>query len=238
MIKVVIVEDDPMVAQINKRYLEQVGGFDLLAVVSSADDMLKMLDSKEIDLLLLDIFMPGMNGLELLAEIRKLEKGIDVIVISAACDIPSIKNALRLGAVDYLIKPFEFERFSSALTAYREEVGYFEKQEVVSQEDLDKLILHKDQTVPQAQDELPKGLTRKTLEKVWESILAYNGDEFTTEDLANRIGISRVSMRKYLQFLTEIGVLEMEVTYGTIGRPTYKHRCIQEKCDVIKRYLA
>lgn len=114
MIRVLIVEDDPMVAEFNKHYLEQIGGFALRGIAASVDEGLKLLEKKEIDLILLDIFMPGLSGLELLSQIRKMGKGVDVIVVSAAADSYSIKKALQYGAVDYLIKPFEFERFREA----------------------------------------------------------------------------------------------------------------------------
>ncbi|MGD8190939.1 two-component system response regulator DcuR [Brevibacillus ginsengisoli] len=235
MIKVLIVEDDPMVAELNKRYLEQVEEMQLCAVASNSEEAMEILSNQEIDLILLDIYMPGMDGLELLSMIRNLDKSVDVIVISAASDIASIKKALRYGVVDYLIKPFEFERFHAALTAYREDVYLMRSQEVLNQEELDKLLFYKETTPEQA--ELPKGLTRKTMEKVWNLIQTFADRQFTTEELANSLGISRVSMRKYLQFLNEIGMVEFEITYGSVGRPVYKHRFIQAKSELIKPYL-
>ncbi len=235
MIKVLIVEDDPMVAEFNKRYLEQVGGFELIAIAPSVADALNILDHQKIELILLDIFMPGMNGFDLLAEIRQLGQGVDVIVVSAACDSQSIKKALRYGAVDYLIKPFEFERFNTALSTYRDWVKMTKGQEKLSQAELDIRLLHPN-PLP-VHSELPKGLTRNTLKTVWESIQAMKEHSFSTEEMANRIGVSRVSMRKYLAFLTDIGVIEMEVIYGSVGRPVYQHRCIKPESDLIKTYF-
>ena len=235
MIKVLIVEDDPMVAEFNKRYLEQVGGFELIAIAPSVADALNILDHQKIELILLDIFMPGMNGFDLLAEIRQLGQGVDVIVVSAACDSQSIKKALRYGAVDYLIKPFEFERFNTALSTYRDWVKLTKGQEKLSQTELDIRLLHPN-LLP-VHSELPKGLTRNTLKTVWESIQAMKEHSFSTEEMANRIGVSRVSMRKYLGFLTDIGVIEMEVIYGSVGRPVYQHRCIKPESDLIKTYF-
>lgn len=235
MIKVLIVEDDPMVAKFIQRFLEKVGGFSLEAIASNGDEALDILEKRKIDLILLDIYMPGMNGLELLAQIRRIGKGVDVIVISAASDTPSIQKALRYGAIDYLIKPFEYERFHAALWAYQEESRFMKDQKVLTQEALDKHILYKDSS-PKVQ-ELPKGLTKKTLKMIWESIQEWNANDFTTEELANRIGISRVSLRKYLHFLSEIEVLEEEIIYGSVGRPVYKHRYIHNNRDLIKPYL-
>ncbi|ODA39128.1 response regulator [Desulfosporosinus sp. BG] len=235
MIKVLIVEDDPMVAEFNRRYLEQVEGFELIAIAPSVDDALQILDRQAVNLILLDIFMPGMNGFDLLTQVRKQGQGVDVIVVSAACDSQSIKKALRFGAVDYLIKPFEFERFKTALSAYREWVSMTKDQEKLSQAELDLRLLHPNPvSMP---SELPKGLTRNTLKTVWENIQEMKEHSFSTEEMASRVGVSRVSMRKYLSFLTDIGVIGMEVIYGSVGRPVYQHRCLKPDSDLMKTYL-
>lgn len=234
MIKVLIVEDDPMVAEFNRRYLEKVSGFAHVGTVSSGQQALAMLDSQDIDLILLDVFMPGMDGLELLKTIREKDRDIDVIIVSAASDNRTIKKALRYGAVDYLVKPFEFERLSKALAAYRDGAVFLRKQAVVNQTDLDRRILHRD--LPEAAI-LPKGLDRNTLKTIWQALEANAGETFTTEDLANRIGISRVSARKYLHFLLQLEILELEVAYGYIGRPLYKYRYHNARAETLKRYL-
>ncbi len=234
MIRVLIVEDDPMVAEFNRRYLEKVPGFVLVAIARSAKEALALLDKRNIDLLLLDVFMPGMNGLELLATIREKDRDVDVIIVSAASDNQTIKKALRYGAVDYLVKPFEFERLSKALTAYRDGVVFMRKQAVVNQTDLDHRILHRD--LPGAA-ELPKGLDRNTLKKICQTLEAGAGETFTTEELAGRIGVSRVSARKYLKFLLKLELLELEVAYGYIGRPLYKYRYHGSRADALQKYL-
>lgn len=236
MIKVLIVEDDPMVAEFNKRYLKQVGGFELIAIARSFEEALAVLHNEKIDLVLLDIFMPGMSGLDLLAQIRKAGKEIDVIIVSAACDIQTIKKTLQYGAVDYLIKPFEFERFNTALTAYKETHTFMRDKDALNQEELDKLILvNKEQT--QALTQIPKGLDKNTLRKVWTNIKEMKESIFSTGEMARNVGISRVSMKKYLDFLSEIGILKKEAVYGSVGRPIYKYMCINSETDTINRYL-
>lgn len=234
MISVLIVEDDPMVAELNRRYLEKVPGFQLAAMARSVDEALETITKRQIHLILLDIFMPGLNGLDLLDTIRSENKDIDVIVVSAAGDKLSIKHALRHGAVDYLIKPFEFERFQEALNRYRSQILLMRNCDIINQEELDRKVLGKEQ---QEQRELAKGLDRNTLKKVWEDIQTLEGKLFTTEEIAVRAGLSRVSMRKYLEFLKQIDVLSMEVVYGTVGRPVYQYRLNQQDSWVIKRYL-
>lgn len=229
-----IVDDDPMVAEFNKRYVDLVEGFTVESVVHSADEALIRLDEVHIDLILLDIFMPGMNGLELLTTLRQIGKGVDVIVITAACDSNNIKRALRFGAVDYIMKPFEFERLDAALMAYKGLVNLMEDQESVNQVDLDQCILYKEQS---SSIQLPKGIDRNTLTVTWAKIKELGQELFSTEEMAKHIGISRVSMRKYLEFLRQIGTLSLELIYGTVGRPVYKYRCINGANNFIQRYL-
>jgi CitB family two-component system response regulator MalR len=229
-----IVDDDPMVAEFNKRYVDLVAGFKVESVVHSADEALIVLDKIQIDLILLDIFMPGMNGLELLTTLRQIGKGIDVIVITAACDSSNIKKALRFGAVDYIIKPFQFERLDAALMGYKGLASLMKEQDRLNQLELDQCILYKEQpsTIP-----LPKGVDRNTLARTWLKIKELEQNLFSTEEMAQQIGISRVSMRKYLEFLRQIGTLSLELIYGTVGRPVYKYRCTNSVNNFIQRYL-
>lgn len=229
-----IVDDDPMVAEFNKRYVDLVSGFNVESVVHSADAALVLLEKIHIDLILLDVFMPGMNGLELLTTLRQTGKGIDVIVITAACDSNNIKKALRFGAVDYIIKPFEFERLDAALLAYQELSSLMEEQDRLNQVELDQCILYKEQ--PTA-SQLPKGIDRHTLAITWLKIKELEQNLFSTEEMAKYIGISRVSMRKYLEFLRQIGTLNLELIYGTVGRPVYKYRYIHSGKNFVQRYL-
>ncbi|NEY70899.1 response regulator [Bacillus mesophilus] len=237
MIKVLIVEDDPMVAEFNKRYLQKIEGFSLIDTASTVKNAMEIINREQVDLILLDIYMPRENGLELLKKIIKLGKGIDVIVISAASDMRSVKTALRYGAVDYLIKPFEYERFQSALTSYREEVRFMEKQESISQEELDKYIFNKDSSATNDQiTDLPKGLTKNTLKLILENIVELEGSPFSAEELASKVGISRVSMQKYIYFLTSLGLLTSEVSYGSVGRPVSRYQYVESKDYLIKQY--
>lgn len=229
MIKVLIVEDDPMVAMLNTHYLEQVGGFELVQAVNSIKSAIEVLEESRIDLVLLDIFMPEETGFELLMYIRNQEKEIDIMMISAVHDMGSIKKALQYGVVDYLIKPFTFERFKEALTIYREKLTFMKERQKISQSELDSLILQKEKREPTVTKELPKGLTKQTLQLIWQKIESLNGRVFTTDEMAQLVGISRVSIRKYVMFLTDIGVLENEMMYQHVGRPVSKLRCVDQK---------
>jgi two-component system, CitB family, response regulator MalR len=232
LIKTIIVEDDPMVAELNKRYINLVAGFEVCAVLYSADEALQMLDQCDVDIILLDVFMSGMNGIELLMKIREKGKNIDVIIVSAACDNATIMQALRFGAIDYIIKPFEFERLNDALIKYKELINVMTVQNMINQVDLDN-IRSKDHLNIQ----VPKGIDRNTLKRVWGKVRYFKQTAFSTEEMAAQVGISRVSMRKYLEFMKEIAVLKLELIYGTIGRPVYKYRATGLSSQIIIRYF-
>jgi CitB family two-component system response regulator MalR len=225
MIKVMIVEDDPMVAELNRRYIERVEDFLFCCIAKSGDEALEVLKQRKVDLVLLDIFLPNMNGLELLSRIRQQDYNVDVIVVSAARDNQSIQNALRNGAVDYLIKPFEFERLQTALVAFKKRLELILKESNLSQGDLDQQIFARNVHMDA---EFPKGLDRNTIKRVWDCILQIQ-DEFTSEELANRVGLSPVSIRKYLKYFQSIDLLGVEISYGAVGRPVYKYRCTGDK---------
>ena len=226
MLNVLIVEDDPMVAAINKSYLEQTDGFTLAAIVPSARDALDALKtaSPPISLLLLDVFMPGMDGLTMLKTIRSTHPGLDVIMVTAARSSKDIQKALRLGVIDYIVKPFTFERFQASLMAYQERVRLLGTDEELSQDVLDKRIFTKKTAIPI----LPKGIDPHTLKLVRLTAANY-GNEFTTNDLVSLVGISRISLKKYLDYLEQISCLTGALTYIPIGRPVKTYRWLGEK---------
>ncbi|WEG15238.1 response regulator [Alkalihalophilus pseudofirmus] len=219
MINVLILDDDPMVASFNKQYVEEIKGFQLAGLAKSFDEAKQLLEENDVQLLLLDIYMPGKNGLELLQYIRKeTAYNVDVILVTAADDVDSIQTALRYGAVDYIIKPFEFERFNKALTTYREKHSLLTAQQSLKQEELDASILHQHEKKNMT---LPKGLTPNTLQVIAAAIVDKENQPFTTDEIAETVQISRVSVRKYIKYLKEIGALAERMTYGAIGRPYY-----------------
>jgi len=238
MIKVLLVEDDPMVAELNRAYVERVGGFAIVAAVPNGTAALEVLRSRPVDLILLDIFMAGQSGMDLLTEIRQRSLDVDVILVTAARDTKTIGKALKLGAVDYLIKPFEFERLKQALDSYRETHGIMHAEHPVSQSELDKCLLRQS-AAPHSRDQLPKGLDRSTLERLSQVILAHPDGRrgFTCEEISGLVGLSRVSVRKYIEFLCGIKVLHMEPVYGGTGRPVHRFTLQDAYRDEIRRFL-
>jgi two-component system, CitB family, response regulator MalR len=235
VINVLIVEDDPMVARFNQKYLEEIKEFHLIGISNSIEDAMVKVNEYKIDLVLLDVYMPGKrNGMDLLEQIRKEQRETDVILITAASEVDNIQSALRMGVVDYLIKPFEFERFKKALTTYRESNRMLQKQSTIDQSELDLLLLREVQAGEKSP--LPKGLTSSTLLSIYDEIMSFEEQSFSTDDIADVTSISRVSIRKYLRFLKDIGVVDETLIYG-IGRPVYQYTWNKLNSTRIQTYL-
>jgi response regulator of citrate/malate metabolism len=199
---------------------------------------LEVLQSRPVDLLLLDIFMPSHSGIELMEEIRRQTLDVDVIFVTAARDPTTIGKALKLGAVDYLIKPFEFERLKQALEHYRESHHMIRGKQSLDQTEVDRRLGRRP-AESRTPDALPKGLDPNTLVKVFRVISAHQGDTpwFTSEEIALLVGISRVSVRKYFEFLCTIKVLRMEPGYGTGGRPVHRFMLHGAYLREVQRFL-
>jgi two-component system, CitB family, response regulator MalR len=233
MINVLIIEDDPMVAKFNAIYLESIPGFALAGIVENAEEGWSFFQSHKVDLILLDVHMEKKTGLELLSDFRKADDPVDVIIISAANDKQSVQTALRYGAVDYLIKPFSFERFQEALLQYEQKYLVMRDNEHVSQEEIDTFLLRSEKP-PATVLELPKGLTIRTFSTIVRQIIKRPRGAFSVADLAEETGISQVSVRKYLNHLVEKDMLTVDIVYQETGRPLNRFIVKPEKIDILE----
>lgn len=236
MLNILIVEDDPMVAQINQQFIKKIDDQTSVDIASNVKEAIKHIENKEIDLLLLDIYMPEENGLTFLKYIREQGYKIDAILITAATDIEEIQTAFRYGAVDYLIKPFDFERFQQSLLRYKKGLTFFNKTSSINQTDIDAEFLNKEVVDRDSELKLPKGVTEATLQVIIDKMKYFEENEFSTDDISKRVNISRVSVRKYLKFLTDIEVLEESLNYG-IGRPINFYKIKKDNLQYLKGYI-
>lgn len=224
MIEVMIVEDDPMVRDINSRFLKRVEGFNLYKAVGNLTEAKKFIMIRKPDLILLDVFLPKENGIDLLKWLRREEIDIDVILITADKTIERVQEAFRYGTIDYLIKPFNFERLKESLIQFKERYYEFKKGDEIEQRALDKLISNA--TVVQEGEGLAKGFNKYTYKSIWEEIELRNDEYFTAEELSEKINVARVTVRRYLEYMEKEGLLEKLVEYGKVGRPQHKFRRI------------
>ena len=237
MINVLVVDDDAMVAELNRSFIGQVPGFHCVGTASTLQQAREFLFNSDtpIDLMLLDIYMQQENGLDLLPELRQAQSAVEVIIISSAADAENIKTSLHYGVVDYLIKPFQFPRFEEALIGWRQKKSLMDNQHHYQQADLD-LLLHGSPATQHDNKRLPKGLTPQTLRTLCQWIDAHPGQEFSTDELAAEVNISRVSCRKYLIWLAQINILFTSIHYGATGRPVYRYRLQPEYHSLLQQY--
>lgn len=213
-ITVFIVEDDPMVLEISKEFLKKVPNFLLVGSADTGEDALAKIKELTPDLVLLDKFLPDISGIEILVKLRTERVPCDVIMITAARDVSVIKEAMRLGAVDYMVKPFRFERYKKALEEYYRTTRKIGQLNELKQEDIDEWLGSSNEAI-----ELPKGLNELTMKQIVVE-LVHLAKPVTAEDLATEVGMSRVTVRRYLDFLAKTGKAKIEMKYGRVGRPT------------------
>lgn len=223
MIKTIIVEDDLMVASINNQFASKTKSIKVIATFHNGKDALQFLKETRVDLILLDLYMPGYNGLELLRELRQEKIDIDIIMITAANDMEHIKEAMQLGVVDYLMKPFQYERFSEAMDKYVLKHKIMESGMECSQQDIDQLIRIQRPSEKSKELELQKGLQCQTLERVKECLNIHKGNYVTSDRISREVGLSQVTTRRYLNYMVEADLIHSRVNYTTGGRPSVEY---------------
>jgi response regulator of citrate/malate metabolism len=223
-IGVLVVDDDFRVAELHAQFVARVPGFTVVGIAHTGHAALETARSKHPDLVLLDLYLPDEPGLSVLRKLREGdEPHPDVIVITAARDVPSLRAAMQRGVVHYLVKPFAFRLFAERLTTYRTLWTQTRRAGDVGQVDVDRLFgLMRS---PAGGSQLPKGLSEPTMALV-RAQFAEPSIEFSAAEIATRIGVSRATAQRYLALLVQAGVLELSLRYGSAGRPEHRYRLV------------
>ena len=216
MYKVLIVEDDPMVAMINEQFVSRHKDFVVAHKCNDGKSSLEYLDENKVDLIILDVFMPYMDGFETLRQIRKKQIPVDVIMVTAANEREQLKEGLHLGVVDYLVKPFTFERFKVALDKFIAQSEALKDLDKVNQKNIDFLI---DKSRKKTNELYPKGIQEKTLQTIIEHLKENKNKWLTGDEIAEKVGLTGVTVRRYMTHLSEVGIVIADMNYGTGGRP-------------------
>lgn len=221
MYKVLIVEDDPMVAMINEQYIKRNKNFEIVGKCNNGLSALDFIENNTVDLLILDVFMPKMDGFETLRQIRNKQITVDAIMVTAANERESLEEALHLGIVDYLVKPFTFDRFQMALEKYIAQNNALRDIEKLNQKNIDHII---DNSRKKSDNLFPKGIQEKTLELIMEYLNANKSIWFTGDEIAEKVNLTGVTVRRYMNYLAESGRVVSEMNYETGGRPCMKYK--------------
>ena len=217
MYQVIIVEDDPMVAEIVRQYAEHNTELAIAGAFSNGKDALDYIRSNPVDLILLDYYMPVMDGREFLTKLRAEGFLADVIMVTAASDAGHVGELYSFGVSDYLIKPFDYNRFQTALKRFTARRAAFSGDRAFSQEELDKVISPEGHRPSQMVD---KGIHPVTLEIICSFLREHRSEKLSIEDIAKNVSLSRVTLRRYMNYLIDKNSVIGGVDYTTGGRPS------------------
>ena len=230
MYSVIIVEDDPMVASINRQYVELEPSFSVKQSFKSGQDALSWLSREEADLIILDYYMPLMTGKEFIDRLHSMGNAPSVIMVTSASDSAIVQELLSRGVLDYLVKPFERSRFRQALSRFAQTRSCLDGSPELNQAEIDRLLSHMQPSSSSFQTELAKGLSETTLNLIRNFLQNRPGEFFSSEQIAEQVCLSRITIRRYVNYMLEMGEIISSVDYQTGGRPSIKYTC---SCHVL-----
>lgn len=222
-IRTLIVEDDAKIAEIQRIFTEKITGYSVVGIAHTIAEAEEILPVLEPDLVLLDIFFPDGNGIDLLWKIRGSQKKTDVILITAAKEVKFFEEGLRGGVFDYILKPLVFTRFAGTLEKYKIHREKLDKINHISQTEVDGFLRQESTTAVQA-EQLPKGIDGITLQKVEKMMESVGAEGISAEKAGSLIGVSRTTSRRYLEYLVSNDVIVADLLYQTVGRPERVYR--------------
>ena len=227
MSAVVVVDDDFRVAQVHAEVVAGLDGLQVVAVVHTASAALDAVRQHHPDLILLDLYLPDAGGLELLPRLRSLAAPPDVIVISAARDVRSVRVAMRYGVLQFLVKPLDLDSLRERLKRYVQLQARLSEQRDLDQSEIHALLvaMHPEAGA-QLAVRLPKGHSPVTAELVLDALANADAPRSAAEVAAN-VGISRWTAQRYLTTLAELGLVQMQPQYGTTGRPEHRFQRVE-----------
>jgi response regulator of citrate/malate metabolism len=223
MYKVMIVEDDPMVASINQQYLERNQNLKIVGQFRNGQEALEYLENNGADLAVVDYYMPIMDGLEFVRKCHEKNIKTDVIIVTAANTAQDISEFLQLGIVDYLVKPFTYERFQKAIDKYLYRKNLAKQDRTLDQAEIDKLLSQDQNIRPAEKVVLEKGLQEQTLERIRTYLEEHKGTLMSSNEIASEVNLSRITVRRYMNYLVENREIISQIDYSTGGRPSIKY---------------
>lgn len=221
-IKTVIAEDDFRIAAMHEKFLNQFEEIEVAGKSLNGEQTLRLLEEKNPDLLLLDVYMPDMLGSDLLPAVREKFPKVSIIMITAATDKEFLEKALNYGVENYLIKPVNKERFDEVIQEYIKKRTLLSSAQEINQSYVDLLFRNGKAEQEGKSTGLPKGIDEITLAKV-KAVFKVKKEGLSAEEVGKEIGASRITARRYLEYLSSKQELKAEVVYGIVGRPERKY---------------
>lgn len=225
-IEVLIVEDDPRIAEIHRRFTEKLDGFAVIATATTGEQAKEWLEVFQPQLVLLDVYLPDMLGVDLVTFIRQNFQDTDIIMITAASEAAVVRKALHGGVFDFILKPLTYDRFKASLEKYREHLLTFKQKNRLDAHEIENLWKSNPTALSQESGEepdAPKGIDPLTLEKILRCVTRMEDKGMTAETLSKEAGVSRSTARRYLEYLISQKKIYAELIYGNVGRPERRY---------------
>ena len=225
MIRTLVVDDDFLAVSVHREFVERIPGFEVVGEATTGREAFRLVEELRPDLVLLDIYLPDENGIDLMRRLRAASSArVDVVAITSAKDVDVLRDAMQLGVVHYVVKPFTFLTLRERLESYAAARHRLAGMEHAEQRDIDRLygLLR-----TSGDTSLPKGISPPTLTLV-ASLLRESAEPLSTAEVAARAGISQGVARRYLRFLSDSGAVDFTLRYGAAGRPEHLYRWTAE----------
>lgn len=221
MIEVLIIEDDKRIADIHRRFIEKIEGFQVVGSANTGAEAHDWIQTLKPQLILLDVYLPDVKGTDLLTYIQTESPESDIIFITAASETNIVKKAFKGGVFDYILKPLTFDRFKESLLTYQQKRISLETQGSLNEESI-QLLWNKSRASADEQVLTPKGIDPSTMTSIKEKLTACSTG-MTAEEMGAACGMSRSTARRYLEHLVAEQLASAELLYGTIGRPERRY---------------
>ncbi len=218
---VLIVEDDPYVATVHCRLVDASPGFRTVATATNGEEARALVSELQPDLAIVDLSMPGSDGVSFLRTLRREGHQTEVIVVTAVREARIVREVMHLGVVDYLVKPFAPERLQQSLVAFRSRVRTLRRPQL-TQDEVDRV------QGANRMPRLPKGLKRSTLISIRRA-LTESDHPLSAVEAGEMVGVARVTARRYLEYLEVIGAVQVERECNGPGRPRNRYHYPQEQ---------
>ncbi|WP_433587662.1 two-component response regulator DpiA [Providencia alcalifaciens] len=220
-IKILIVEDELLLAEIHAEYIKAYPACDKVWLAGNLAEARKMIEYMKPDLILLDNYLPDGKGIDLVHELLQERNSADIVFTTAASDMETVTEAIRLGVFDYLVKPVAYERLGQTLDRYIQRKSVLHGTNKTNQSQIDDMF--NTYARGESKEELPTGIDALTLDKVL-ALFAASDAEYTAETIAETIKLSRTTARRYLEYCLAQHKIEAEIEYGKVGRPQRIYR--------------
>ncbi|UPS64541.1 two-component response regulator DpiA [Providencia rettgeri] len=220
-IKILIVEDELLLAEMHSEYIKAYPACDKVWLAGNLAEARKMVEYMKPHLILLDNYLPDGKGIDLVHELIQERNNADIVFTTAASDMDTVSEAIRLGVFDYLVKPIAYERLGQTLDRYIQRKSVVQENSKTNQSKIDDMF--NTYARGESKEELPTGIDIITLEKIL-ALFTEPDVQYTAESIAETIKLSRTTARRYLEYCLAKDKIEAEIEYGKVGRPQRIYR--------------